>query len=311
VPVPADDLTAATTAYLAADGLLDPLLAALGDDVVAVRERLVLARTDTPYAACWAANVWRDLQRRDIASINDAARWLRSMQRNWALYSTHHHRRAALIEARLPPLRPKPRRFPDALPTAPLGSWTLWEPNVVLASPHCASPFRHGEVAFIEDRDGPPSRAYLKLWEALLLLGCWPAAGDRCLDLGAAPGGWTWALAGLGARVLAVDKAPLEPRIAALPGVEVRADSAFALAPEAVGPVDWWCSDVVCYPQRLFDLVERWRGSGLVRRFVCTLKFQGQDDYEVARAFAAIPGSRLQHLHHNKHELTLMLMAPC
>ena len=27
-------------------------------------------------------------------------------------------------------------------------------------------------------------------------------------------------------------------------------------------------------------------------------------DFEVMQAFAAIPGSRLLHLHHNKHELT-------
>jgi 23S rRNA (cytidine2498-2'-O)-methyltransferase len=37
---------------------------------------------------------------------------------------------------------------------------------------------------------------------------------------------------------------------------------------------------------------------------VCTLKFQGPTDHETARRFAAIPGSRLMHLHHNKHELT-------
>jgi 23S rRNA (cytidine2498-2'-O)-methyltransferase len=45
-------------------------------------------------------------------------------------------------------------------------------------------------------------------------------------------------------------------------------------------------------------------GAGTVRRFVCTIKFQGKTDHEAARAFAAIPGSRLMHLHHNKHELT-------
>ena len=43
---------------------------------------------------------------------------------------------------------------------------------------------------------------------------------------------------------------------------------------------------------------------GLVRNFVCTIKFQGATDFETMRAFAAIPGSRLLHLHHNKHELT-------
>ena len=30
-----------------------------------------------------------------------------------------------------------------------------------------------------------------------------------------------------------------------------------------------------CYPKRLFALVEKWRAAGTVRRFVCTVKFQG------------------------------------
>ena len=41
-----------------------------------------------------------------------------------------------------------------------------------------------------------------------------------------------------------------------------------------------------------------------VKRFLCTLKFQGDTDFAVMQRFAAVPGSRLVHLHHNKHELT-------
>jgi 23S rRNA (cytidine2498-2'-O)-methyltransferase len=51
-------------------------------------------------------------------------------------------------------------------------------------------------------------------------------------------------------------------------------------------------------------LVRAWRESDLARRMVCTIKFQGETDMGTAGAFAAIPGSRLLHLHHNKHELT-------
>ena len=141
-------------------------------------------------------------------------------------------------------------------------------------------------------------------------LGRWPQPGERCLDLGASPGGWTYVLAKLGADVVAVDKAPLDPKVAAMPGVEWRGESAFALEPASVGPVDWLFSDIVCYPARLLKLVERWRASGLVKNFVCTLKFQGETDHESAAAFAAIPGARVLHLHHNKHELTFMLSSP-
>jgi 23S rRNA (cytidine2498-2'-O)-methyltransferase len=197
--------------------------------------------------------------------------------------------------------------FPAAAPTAPLGSWTLLAPDRLLMAARCSSPFPNGEVAFVEDKTGPPNRAYLKLWEALVRLGRWPQPGERCLDLGASPGGWTWVLAKLGADVVAIDKAPLDPRVAAMPGVEWRGESAFALEPESVGAVDWLFSDVVCYPARLLRLVERWRASGLVKNFVCTIKFQGETDHESAAAFAALPNARVLHLHHNKHELTLLL----
>jgi 23S rRNA (cytidine2498-2'-O)-methyltransferase len=113
----------------------------------------------------------------------------------------------------------------------------------------------------------------------------------------------------LGARVISVDKAPLAPDIAGLPAIEYRRASAFALDPQEVGPVDWLFSDVVCYPARLFALIERWLASGLARRFVCTIKFQGDTDHATAARFAAIPGSQLRHLFHNRHELTWIKLA--
>ena len=80
--------------------------------------------------------------------------------------------------------------------------------------------------------------------------------------------------------------------------------SAFSIEPASLGPVDWLFSDVICYPTRLLSLVERWLAAGLARNLVCTIKFQGATDHDAARRFAAIPNSRLIHLHHNKHELT-------
>ena len=104
-------------------------------------------------------------------------------------------------------------------------------------------------------------------------------------------------------KVTAVDKAPLDPAVAAMPGVTMRQESAFGLAPE---PVDWLFSDVIAYPERLLALVHRWIEAGAVRRIVCTIKFQGATDHDAAEAFAAIPGGRVMHLFHNKHELTFV-----
>ncbi len=291
------------TAYLAPEGYVGDLLVELGPAVSAVLGRLVLAE-GPPRPAAWVANLWHEPQRIPIKSIGDAAQKLCAIQRNWALYSHAHHRRAALIAERLPKVSAKPLVFGAPAPTAPLGSWTLLDADTVLAAARCSSPFPNGEMSFVEDRAAPPSRAYLKLWELFTLLGEKPRPGELCLDLGSSPGGWTWVLQSLGARVISVDKAPLDPRIAALPGVTMRRESAFALEPQKIGGIDWLFSDVVCYPRRLLALVERWVAAGNCRRFVCTLKFQGPTDHETARSFAAIPGSRLLHLHHNKHELT-------
>ncbi len=297
----------AFTAYLAAEGFVDELLAELGA-VDAVHGRLVLAAGPARPAA-WAQNIWYEPRRLTVASIGDAARQLRAIQRNWALYGWDLHRRAALIADKLPKVSAKPLRFGDPPPVAPLGSWTLLDPGTLLASARCTSAFPNGELRFVEDHAAPPSRAYLKLWEALTLIGVRPGSGDLCLDLGASPGGWSWVLQQTGARVVAVDKAALDPRIAALPGIECRQTSAFALAPAALGRIDWLFSDIVCYPARLYRLIEAWLAAGTCRRFVCTLKFQGATDHEAARRFAAIPNSRLMHLSHNKHELTWVKLA--
>ncbi len=294
------------TGYLAAEGFERELEAELG--AVSGRYGRLLLAPGPARPAAWAQNVWHAPRPIPIASIKDGVRQLRALQRNWALYDYRLHRRAKLLQDQLPHVASKPIRFGSEVPKAPLGSWTLIEADTILASPQCASPFRHGAVEFVEDKAGPPSRAYLKLWEAFTLLGMRPEPGTLCLDLGASPGGWTWALQSLGCRVLAIDKAGLEPKIAALSGVETRRMSAFALTPAQIGaefgPIDWLFSDLVCYPARLLTLVRKWLASGLVKRFVCTLKFQGETDHETASTFAAIPGSRLMHLSHNKHELT-------
>jgi len=297
-------------AYLAAEGFeaeLGEELRRAGRRVAAWHGRLALS-PDPPGPAAWALDVWTAPREVPAPSVKAAADALRAMQRNWSNYAAAHRRRSALIAERLPPVKARPLVFPEPAPDAHLGAWTLLEPERMLASPVKASPFVNGEVRFVEDREGPPSRAYLKLWEALTRLGRHPLPGEICLDLGAAPGGWSWALARLGARVVAVDKAPLDPAVAAMPGVELRSESAFGLDPRQESPVDWLFSDVICYPARLLALVERWRAAGRARNFVCTLKFQGETDHEAAAGFAAIPGAVLFHGVHNKHELTFALL---
>jgi len=302
----------ARTALIAPEQRVDLLrreLTRAGATVEADHGRLLVARDVAGWPA-WAHNVWHEPEALPVPSVKRAAKQLRARQRNWVCLPTHYPRRSKLIARQLPHVAAKPLRLGELPPAAPLGGWTLLDDGWMLAAAETASAFPNGEPAFVEDREGPPNRAYLKLCEAFATAGRWPRPGERCLDLGAAPGGWTWVLAQLGAEVLAVDKAELAPRVADLAGVTVRRDSAFGLRPHHVGPVDWLVADIACTPARLHTLVDHWLAAGTVRNFICTLKFQGETDFAAQDAFAALPGTRLTHLYHNKHELTWISLAP-
>ncbi len=211
-----------------------------------------------------------------------------------------------MIQEKLPFLSLKPKRFPWLLPESPVGSWTLLDAHTIIASPHCSSPFPGGVLTFEEDNINPPSRAYLKLQEALVRARKWPLPGEKCLDAGACPGGWTWVLANLGAEIRAVDRSPLDERLMNNPRVSFIKHDAFTIKPEEIGPIDWFFSDVICYPEKLYQWIEKWLASGLCKNFVCTIKMQGKPDFETTRRFADIPGSSVVHLCYNKHELTWM-----
>lgn len=296
------------TAYLAHPDFVEELNAELGD----VRERhdQLLIAPGPARTVAWAQNVWHAPERLTISSIGNAAKALRAIQRGWAHYPYAAQGRARLIGEKLPYISGKPLVFPETRPSAPLGSWTLLDRDTMLYAPNCSSAFRNGEIRFVEDRVTPPTRAYLKLWEALTLIDERPGPGDLCLDLGSSPGGWTWVVQQLGARVISIDKAPLDPTIDSLPNVEFRAQSAFALEPNEFDRVDWIFSDVACYPARLLLLIRRWMDSGVCANFVCTIKLQGDTDHAVLREFASIPGSTTQHLWHNKRELTWIRLEP-
>ncbi|MCA9534954.1 MAG: hypothetical protein KC593_14785 [Myxococcales bacterium] len=309
VPAPTHDeaprkVPAELTGYLAPPGLEAEVLREVGP-CWHQHGRLILC-AGPPRPSVWAQDVWLAPQHRVITSIGDAASALRAVQRNWVPLAEVQHRRLALIAEKLPPIKARTWPFPTELPDAAMGAYTLLSHDRLLFSATRSSPFPHGEVEFDEDHEGPPSRAYRKLWEVFTLLQQQPQPGERCIDMGASPGGWTWVLAKLGADVTSVDKAPLAPAIAALPNVQSRVGSAFALRPEHYTrePFEWFFSDVICYPARLLSMVQQWIAADAAKRFVCTIKFQGETDHDTVAAFAAIPGSRLLHLAHNRHELT-------
>lgn len=257
-----------------------------------------------PAEVAWAAVRWLRVERLPFRSIGEGARGLRPLARLWEHYPLLERGRGNLLHGQLRPYRRSTLSFPSAWePVEGAGAFTLLEREQLLWCREFDRPDPLGEARFEENRKAPPSRAYLKLWEALALLGEWPGQGERTLDLGSSPGGWTWVLASLGASVLSVDRAPLEPAIASMPGVSYRKGDAFQLAPEE--SFGWVCSDVICAPDKLLGLARQWIESGRAGRLVFTLKFQGEADPATVAGFAGL-GGRVLHLHHNKHELTFL-----
>lgn len=294
------------SAYLASEGLTKSLLQEL-DGVIAIHDRLILSGQPVK-TAHWAQNIWRNPKILHIKSINDAAKQLKAIQRNWCLYSHTLHRRANLILDKLPTVKCKPLSFPSPLTASPLGSFTLLDEKTLLASADCSSRLPNGEAHFIEDKEGPPNRAYLKLYEALTLAGVAPKPGEFCIDVGGSPGGWAWVIHQCGAKVLSIDRSPLSSSVAELKGVSFQKRDAFTLLPEEFQAqnrrIDWLFSDVICYPEKLYEWIIRWVESGICKNFICTIKFKGGADLSIVDKFAAIPGSRVLHLYHNKNELT-------
>jgi hypothetical protein len=172
------------------------------------------------------------------------------------------------------------------------------------------APWPGGDAPVAIDR-APPSRAYQKLEEAFAWMGTAPRAGQTCVDLGAAPGGWTATVVKHGARVVAVDRAPLAPPLGHHPRVASVIGNAFTYVPAA--PVDWLVCDVVCEPPRSLALCDAWLSGGLCQNLVVTVKFKGRAGYgvlgELAALFARLRPAfaRVKQLSHNKNEVTVMV----
>lgn len=287
--------------YIAHSDYLEPLCQELGE-VTAVYGNLVFSPVNRTVS--FAADRWLNFKMVPIQSIGDAAKILKAEKVVWHANIVNCARRTTLISEKLPLYRNKPLTFPPTRQIPRVECFSLLDEHTLIYSEGRACPMPNGEYHFVEDKEHPPNRAYLKLWEALVRLGRYPKSGELALDLGASPGGWTYVLQSCGAKVIAVDKAPLDHKIARLPGVETLLQSAFSLQPKDFGKIDWFVCDVACYPNRLYDFLQPWMASGKVEQFICTIKLQGDTDFAAIQKFQAIPNSTIVHLFNNKHELT-------
>ncbi|MEZ5386504.1 MAG: SAM-dependent methyltransferase [Prosthecobacter sp.] len=143
---------------------------------------------------------------------------------------------------------------------------------------HLVACFPRGHTPWEEDKSAP-SRAFAKLVEAEARMGRRIEKGETCVDLGAAPGSWSYVALQRGARVIAVDRSELREDLMRNPGLRLEIADAFKFRPERV--VDWLVCDVIAAPQRSIDLLLEWLRERRMRNFVVTIKFKGFVEYGV------------------------------
>lgn len=167
-----------------------------------------------------------------------------------------------------------------------------------------------------------PSRSYLKLAEAFEVFLSqteqheWLKQGMTAVDLGAAPGGWTWQLVQRGLKVIAVDNGPLKGAAAEHPAIKHLRQDGFRFRPQR--PADWVVCDMVEQPQRVAALMAEWVAAGLSTRAIFNLKLPMKkrvaalaDALATVRNMLEAKGIRYRlqakQLYHDREEVTVLL----
>ncbi|MBT0962527.1 23S rRNA (cytidine(2498)-2'-O)-methyltransferase RlmM [Denitromonas iodatirespirans] len=195
--------------------------------------------------------------------------------------------------------------FPDAS--------QVW---IGLGSPRLTNPWPQG-IARLRMPSEAPSRSTLKLAEALMCLldeterERWLRPQGKAVDLGAAPGGWSWQLAQRGLYVTAIDNGPMDPRLLAGGMVtHVRADG-FTWRPPRT--IDWLVCDMVEQPTRIATLMADWSLHKRCRHAIFNLKLPMKQRYRalmqcqdiIEQKLDGIPYTlRLKQLYHDREEVT-------
>ncbi len=169
-----------------------------------------------------------------------------------------------------------------------------------------------------------PSRSTLKLAEALhVFLGDDEAnllqPDMRAVDLGAAPGGWTWQLIHRGVNVTAIDNGPLKGELVDNAMVKHLRMDGFKYTPNV--PVDWMVCDMVEQPSRIAKLVATWLANGWARYIIFNLKLPMKKRHEeILRCRQIISDAvdalgkplalQFKQLYHDREEVTAFVTIP-
>jgi 23S rRNA (cytidine2498-2'-O)-methyltransferase len=153
-----------------------------------------------------------------------------------------------------------------------------------------------------------PSRSARKLAEAFAWIGMAPEPGEVCVDLGAAPGGWTWILLERRAKVIAIDPGKLQPELLGRKGLTYIGGNAFEFVPNE--PVDWLLCDMAFRPVEVARLLARWARERFATVLVANFKLPMKRKAETVREIRAMlesggwRGVRTRQLYHDREEIT-------
>ncbi|HMP88750.1 MAG TPA: SAM-dependent methyltransferase [Kiritimatiellia bacterium] len=160
-----------------------------------------------------------------------------------------------------------------------------------------------------------PSRSYLKMEEAIDRLQRTPGAGEKVIDLGAAPGGWTYSFIRRGCDVIAVDHGPMKlpPHQTGWGNMtHIKENGITFNAPPDWPTVDWLVADMLIAPGIAQGLLRRWMESGNARTIVCNIKLPQEQPYialkPILEMLQQLTGYRssVKQLYHDRREVTVM-----
>lgn len=167
-----------------------------------------------------------------------------------------------------------------------------------------------------------PSRSTLKLeeaWHQFIPRQQWDirlAPSMRAVDLGAAPGGWTWQLVNRHMYVTAIDNGPMQQALMDSGQVEHFKADGFTFKPRK--PVDWMVCDIVEKPARTAAMASSWLTEKWCKEAIVNLKLPMKQRYqEVVKLLEKMQEDFINHnvsvkiackqLYHDREEVTCHL----
>lgn len=250
----------------------------------------------------WAQDHWRDCF--SALPSKELQQTLKDLNIFGYHYKTEKNKAVESLLGRLKHIPEKRIKFPNTKKfNFKYYIWTTYE-DMVIYSLSPVQTYPAGWHEFEEDKDFPPNRAYLKLWEVFTTNDFKIKPDDCALEIGAAPGGWSWVLSQYFKKVYTFDRADLYPKIKKIKNITHIQGDAFKINPDEYKDVTWFFSDLICTPEKILETIEFWLAQSRVKNFVCTIKFKGDTPFEVIEKLLKIPDSKIVRLYHNKNEVT-------